>query len=314
MPNSQNHHISRCQISILLFSNFSNHCLANILEPLRAANDLSGRLNYSWKIVTLDGLEVSSSSGLRLGADARLSDAGGDILMVMPSYEFLTHATVATSRALRAAAKRFTTLAGLDTGSWLLAEAGLLDGHQATIHWDEIDRFSERFFEVHVQKEAVVFDRRRASCGGASTAFEMALQLIGEAHGPTLRMRVENLFMGAYSERPDPQVGIVSRALQLMRTNLEEPLLISDIAARLGRSQRHLEIQVRAKMGANPQVIYRRMRLALAHSLAVEAQVSVAEIAVRCGYQDASAMTRAFRVEFETTPQAVRRGFGVPWS
>ena len=312
MPNSQNHDISPCQISILLFGNFSNHCLANILEPLRAANDLSGRLNYSWKIVTLDGLEVSSSSGLRLGADARLSDAGGDILMVMPSYEFLTHATVATSRALRAAAKRFTTLAGLDTGSWLLAEAGLLDGHQATIHWDEIDRFSERFFEVHVQKEAVVFDRRRASCGGASTAFEMALQLIGEAHGPTLRMRVENLFMGAYSEQPDPQVGIVPRALQLMRTNLEEPLLISDIAAQLGRSQRHLEIQVRAKMGANPQVIYRRMRLALAHSLAVEAQVSVAEIAVRCGYQDASAMTRAFRVEFETTPQAVRRGLGVP--
>ena len=312
MPNSQNHHIPRCQISILLFSNFSNHCLANILEPLRAANDLSGRLNYSWKIVTLDGLEVSSSSGLRLGADARLSDAGGDILMVMPSYEFLAHATVTTSRALRAAAKRFTTLAGLDTGSWLLAEAGLLDGHQATIHWDEIDRFSERFFEVHVQKEAVVFDRRRASCGGASTAFEMALQLIGEAHGPTLRMRVENLFMGAYSEQPDPQVGIVPRALQLMRTNLEEPLLISDIAAQLGRSQRHLEIQVRAKMGANPQVIYRRMRLALAHSLAVEAQVSVAEIAVRCGYQDASAMTRAFRVEFETTPQAVRRGLGVP--
>ncbi len=312
MPNSQNHHISRCQISILLFSNFSNHCLANILEPLRAANDLSGRLNYSWKIVTLDGLEVSSSSGLRLGADARLSDAGGDILMVMPSYEFLAHATVTTSRALRAAAKRFTTLAGLDTGSWLLAEAGLLDGHQATIHWDEIDRFSERFFEVHVQKEAVVFDRRRASCGGASTAFEMALQLIGEAHGPTLRMRVENLFMGAYSEQPDPQVGIVPRALQLMRTNLEEPLLISDIAAQLGRSQRHLEIQVRAKMGANPQVSYRRMRLALADSLAVEAQVSVAEIAVRCGYQDASAMTRAFRVEFETTPQAVRRGLGVP--
>ena len=312
MPNSQSHDISPCQISILLFGNFSNHCLANILEPLRAANDLSGRLNYSWKIVTLDGLEVSSSSGLRLGADARLSDAGGDILMVMPSYEFLAHATVTTSRALRAAAKRFTTLAGLDTGSWLLAEAGLLDGHQATIHWDEIDRFSERFFEVHVQKEAVVFDRRRASCGGASTAFEMALQLIGEAHGPTLRMRVENLFMGAYSEQPDPQVGIVPRALQLMRTNLEEPLLISDIAAQLGRSQRHLEIQVRAKMGANPQVIYRRMRLALAHSLAVEAQVSVAEIAVRCGYQDASAMTRAFRVEFETTPQAVRRGLGVP--
>ena len=310
MLNSQNNHVSTCQISILLFDNFSNHCLANILEPLRAANDLSGYLNYTWKIVTLNGLEVSSSSGLRLGADARLSDVEGDILMVMPSYGFLTHATVATSRALRAAAKRFAILAGLDTGSWLLAEASLLDGYEATIHWDEIDRFLERFSEVHVKTEAVVFDRGRASCGGASTAFTMALQLIGKAHGPTLRIRVENLFKGAYSEWPDPRVGIVSRALQLMRTNLEEPLLISDIAARLGRSQRHLETQVKAKMGVNPQVIYRSMRLELAHSLAVETQVSVAEIAVRCGYQDASAMTRAFRTEFETTPQALRRGLG----
>ena len=310
MLNSQNHLISPYKISILLFNDFSNHCLANILEPLRAANDLSGFLNYSWKIVTLDGAEVSSSSGLRLKADAQLSDVRGDILMVMPSYRFLTHATVATSRALRAAAKRFAIIAGLDTGSWLLAEAGLLDGYRATIHWDEIDRFSERFSDVRVHKEPVVFDRGRASCGGASTAFAMALKLIGEGHGQTLRMRVENLFTGAYSEQLGPKAGIVSRALQLMRTNLEEPLMISDIAARLGRSQRHLETQMSAKMGANPQVIYRRIRLALAHSLAVETQVSVAEIAVRCGYQNASAMTRAFRVEFEITPNALRRGLG----
>ncbi len=306
---SQNHHPT-CQISILVFDNYSNHCLANILEPLRAANDLSAQPHYRWKIVTLDGAEAVSSSGLRLGADARLSDVGGDVLMVMPSYGFLSHATVAVSRALRAASKRFTTLAGLDTGSWLLAEAGLLEGYKATIHWDEIDRFSERFSDVYVQPDAVVFDRDRVTCGGASTAFTLALQLIVQSHGQALRLRVENLFAGAYSERPYPQVGIVARAVQLMRSNLEEPLLIRDIAARLGRSQRHLEMQVREKMGANPQVIYRQMRLALARSLARDTELSVAEIAVRCGYQDASAMTRAFRAEFGTTPRALRRGLG----
>jgi transcriptional regulator GlxA family with amidase domain len=230
--------------------------------------------------------------------------------MVMPSYGFSSHATVAASRALRAASKRFTTLAGLDTGSWLLAEAGLLEGYKATIHWDEIDRFSERFSDVYVQPDAVVFDRDRVTCGGASTAFTLALQLIVQSHGQALRLRVENLFAGAYSERPYPQVGIVARAVQLMRSNLEEPLLICDIAARLGHSQRHLEMQVREKMGANPQVIYRQMRLALARSLARDTELSVAEIAVRCGYQDASAMTRAFRAEFGTTPRALRRGLG----
>ena len=196
MPYSQNHHPT-CQISILVFDNYSNHCLANILEPLRAANDLSEKPHYRWKIVTLDGAESVSSSGLRLGADARLSDVGGDVLMVMPSYGFSSHATVAASRALRAASKRFTTLAGLDTGSWLLAEAGLLEGYKATIHWDEIDRFSERFSDVYVQPDAVVFDRDRVTCGGASTAFTLALQLIVQSHGQTLRLRVENLFAGA---------------------------------------------------------------------------------------------------------------------
>ena len=167
MPYSKNPSAAPLQISILLFDRFSNHCLANVLEPLRAANDLSGQQVFDWNIVVLAGQGVHSSSGLRLEADAQLADMRGDILMVMPSYGFLTHANVTSSRALRAAARRFDTLAGLDTGSWLLAQAGLLDGHRATIHWDELDRFSERFSEVDVQKEAVIYDRNRITCGGA---------------------------------------------------------------------------------------------------------------------------------------------------
>jgi len=234
----------------------------------------------------------------------------GDILMVMPSYGFLTHANVTSSRALRAAARRFDTLAGLDTGSWLLAQAGLLDGHRATIHWDELDRFSERFSEVDVQKEAVIYDRNRITCGGASTAFTLAMQLIEKQQGAALRLRVENLFSGAYAQRPDRRGGISARAVDLMRTNIEEPLPIAQLAQQLGRSQKHLERQTLARLGAAPQVIYRRIRLERARGLALETSISVAEIAVRCGYKDASAMTRAFRSEYGTTPQALRRELG----
>ena len=157
---------------------------------------------FEWNIVVLGGQRVRSSSGLRLEADAQLADMRGDILMVMPSYGFLTHANVTSSRALRAAARRFDILAGLDTGSWLLAEAGLLDGYRATIHWDELDRFSERFSDIDVQKEAVIYDRDRITCGGASTAFALAMQMIEKQHGAALRLRVEHLFSGAYAQRP----------------------------------------------------------------------------------------------------------------
>ena len=307
MPYSKNPSAAPLQISILLFDRFSNHCLANVLEPLRAANDFSGQQVFDWNIVVLAGQGVHSSSGLRLEADAQLADMRGDILMVMPSYGFLTHANVTSSRALRAAARRFDTLAGLDTGSWLLAQAGLLDGHRATIHWDELDRFSERFSEVDVQKEAVIYDRNRITCGGASTAFALAMQLIEKQQGAALRLRVENLFSGAYAQRPDRRGGIAARAVDLMRAHIEEPLQIAQLAKQLGRSQKHLEQQMLARLGAAPQVIYRRIRLERARQLSLDTTISVAEISVRCGYQDASAMTRAFRSEYGTTPQALRR-------
>ena len=307
MPYSKNPSAATLQISILLFDRFSNHCLANVLEPLRAANDLSGQHVFEWNIVVLAGQGVHSSSGLRLEADAQLADMRGDILMVMPSYGFLTHANVTTSRALRAAARRFGTLAGLDTGSWLLAQAGLLDGLRATIHWDELDRFSERFSEVDVQKEAVIYDRNRITCGGASTAFALAMQLIEKQQGAALSLLVENLFSGAYAQRPVRRGGIAARAVDLMRAHIEEPLPIAQLAQQLGRSQKHLEQQMLARLGAAPQVIYRRIRLERARQLSLDTTISVAEISVRCGYQDASAMTRAFRSEYGTTPQALRR-------
>lgn len=278
-----------------------------MLEPLRAANDLSSQQVFEWNIVVLGGQRVRSSSGLRLEADAQLADMRGDILMVMPSYGFLTHANVTSSRALRAAARRFDILAGLDTGSWLLAEAGLLDGYRATIHWDELDRFSERFSDIDVQKEAVIYDRDRITCGGASTAFALAMQMIEKQHGAALRLRVEHLFSGAYAQRPVRRGGIAARAVDLMRAHIEEPLPIAQLAQQLGRSQKHLEQQMLARLGAAPQVIYRRIRLERARQLSLDTTISVAEISVRCGYQDASAMTRAFRSEYGTTPQALRR-------
>ena len=307
MPYSKNPSRVPTQISILLFDRFSNHCLANVLEPLRAANDLSSQQVFEWNIVVLGGQRVRSSSGLRLEADAQLADMRGDILMVMPSYGFLTHANVTSSRALRAAARRFDILAGLDTGSWLLAEAGLLDGYRATIHWDELDRFSERFSDIDVQKEAVIYDRDRITCGGASTAFALAMQMIEKQHSAALRLRVEHLFSGAYAQRPVRRGGIAARAVDLMRAHIEEPLQIAQLAQQLGRSQKHLEQQMLARLGAAPQVIYRRIRLERARQLSLDTTISVAEISVRCGYQDASAMTRAFRSEYGTTPQALRR-------
>lgn len=300
------------QIGVLLFEGFSNHCLANTIEPMRAANMLSRRTLYTWTFLSLDAAPVASSSGLDVTPHARLAQGAGDMLIVMPSYGFLNHAGWTTQTGLRAAAHRFTTLAAMDTGSWLLAEAGLLDHHRATIHWEELTRFAERFPEVDALRERYVIDRTRITCSGAMAAFDLILHMIGRDHGQALALEVAQLFMVRDSARShaggaSPASRVVNRALAVMQDHIEDPLPIADIARKAGCRQKTLESRMRADLGAAPQTVYRRLRLNLARKLVSETDMPVAEIALRTGYQTPAAMTRAFKSEFGAPPRDLRR-------
>ncbi|MCG7520327.1 GlxA family transcriptional regulator [Ruegeria sp. Ofav3-42] len=301
------------QIGVLLFDGFSNHCLANTVEPLRAANTLAGRKLYDWQFLALDTGTVTSSSGLQVAPHGTLQTASGDMLMVMPSYGFRAHGGWRTLSGLRSADQRFTVLAGLDTGSWLLALAGLLDGHRATIHWEELTGFTESFPEVDAQRERYVIDRNRVTCSGAMAAFDLVLHLVGRDQGQALALEVSQLFMTRDSARSHTggvgaTSGYVNKALALMQENLESPLPVSEIARRVGRSQKALSVRMQAELGAGPAQVYRRLRLDLARKLVSETDMSIGEIALRAGYDDPSALTRAFKAEFGITPRALRAG------
>ncbi|MDK3017054.1 GlxA family transcriptional regulator [Pseudodonghicola flavimaris] len=305
----------RRDIGVLLFPHFSNLCLANAVEPFRAVNNLSGTERYRWHFLSLDGGPVTSSSGLRVQADAALSrHEGGAYLFVMPSYHFRAADTPACARALRAARGRFDRIAGMDTGSWLLAAAGLLSGRRATIHWDEQVALAERFPDVEVSGDRVVHDGDILSCGGASTTFELVLDLIEAEHGAMMRLEVAALFLhgdlAGHGDRPPAALRpgqVPDAAMALMRARIEDPLSIGEIARQLGLSRRMLEQRCMDRYGIGPQQLYLATRLREARRLAEQTGLSVAEIAARCGYADASAMSRAFRREFGVSPRQLRQ-------
>ncbi|WP_028467015.1 GlxA family transcriptional regulator [Nisaea denitrificans] len=297
------------EIAVLLFNRFSNYCLANTVEPMRAANDALGRIAYRWRLLSLDGGPVTSSSGMQLMPDGKLSDMpGGDALFILPSYAYRTYGTPACLDALRAAAHRFETLAGLDAGSWLLAEAGLLNGYSATIHFDEFERFSERFPDVTAVRERWIVDRDRMSAGGATTAFELVQHLIASTHGAAVSIEIAGLFMQGDESAgargvPTPGDRRVQRALTVMRGNLETPLSVSALARAAGCRQRDLEDRFRRAFGATPRTVYRQLRMAEALRLVRDGDLSIAEISLRCGYSDPSAFTRAFRATHGKAPR-----------
>ena len=299
-------------VAVLLHDQFSMHCLANAIEPLRAANDLSGRSLYTWQFLTHGGGPVSSSSGLAVVGSSLRDARAGDILMVVSSYDHEVYATPAHLAALRAVARKFETVIGMDTGSWLMAAAGLLAGRRATIHWDELTRFAERFPDTDVSGDRFVQDGPVITCGGATTTFDLVLELIGRRYGPALRLEVAALFM--HGERRDPadrlprQSGsrLVDAAAALMRRHIEAPLSIPQIARSLGVTQSRLSSTCRRVLGLTASAAYRQIRMGEARRLLETTDMAVSEIAGRCGYDDAAAFARAYRMTQGISPRSTR--------
>ena len=170
------------------------------------------------------------------------------------------------------------------------------------------------FPEVDVQHRRYVIDGTCLSSGGAMTAFDLTTRLIGDLFGEGLRLEVAALFMSADIERPEdplrrlPRGRMVESAIALMRKHIEDPLPLPLVARRLGVSLRELEARFAAELGAGPKGVYRSLRLSAARRYVEQSSYPVSEIALRCGYRNASAMTRAFNAEFGVTPRDLRKG------
>ncbi|MEN8709399.1 MAG: helix-turn-helix domain-containing protein [Paracoccaceae bacterium] len=304
---------TRYRVGVLLFDEFSNLCLANTIEPLRAVNRILGQEIYDWQFLSMDGAALRSSSGLPVQPDAALRDhEGGDMLVLMPSYGYKNLVTPDLCKTLRARCALYAHILALDMGAWLVAAAGL-PATQLTVHWDAFDELAEQFPQINVTPERYVIDGKWISSGGAMTTLELMLEWITRRHGAKLAIEVASLFM--HGERDPhldphqrtPRDRLVYAATAKMRRALEEPLQIPQLAKSLGTTQRKLETQFQAVLGATPHQIYTSMRMHEARRLVATTQLSISEIAGRCGYLDPTALTRRFRQEFGQSPQELRR-------
>ncbi|MDB2407957.1 GlxA family transcriptional regulator [Jannaschia sp.] len=305
--------IETVTIAVLLFDGFSNHCLANTLEPFRAANTITGQASYQWRLLSLEGGLVRSSSGMLVQTEiATPTSPPCDFLMVTASYGHRALCSGQVLSALRALCANAKCLVGLDTGSWLLAAAGQLNDRPATIHGHIFESFSETFTQVDARQERFVIDGNRITCGGAMASFDLVLTLIGAHCGEMIRLDVAALFLHQTNQpfgdadNISIRSRLVSRALVLMDQNIEAPVPIPIIAQHLGCSLKSLQRRFASSLNATPGQVYRYRRLIAVRSLVESTNLSISEIAARCGYENASSMTRAFRNQFGATPMGVR--------
>jgi len=307
-------------VNILLLPAFSNLTLAAAMEPLRVANRVIGRVHFRWRLISESGQAVSSSSGLSIGVDAGIADAENcDALFVIASFDVERQITDAVRRYVRRVAERGALLGGLESGAYVLARAGLLDGYRATIHWDDWPNFSERFPRVNIATDRFVLDRKRFTTGGALPTLDFMLYLFQQLFGLSVALSVSGSLIYEQEHTPDEAQHSVSAgllrwrdpqlvdAIRLMEANIENPLEIADIAAQIGFSARELQRRFKNKMQITPVAYYTSLRLTVGLRLIENTGKTVNDIAIQCGYNSGSAFSRVFRTHFGHSPMDIRR-------
>ena len=308
------------RVTLLLLPESSMMSLASTLDPMRAANRVARRPLFDWRIVTPDGAPALLTCGVPVAAAGRLGkDCEGDALIVVAGFNQERHAGRAVLTELRAARRRFRALGGVEAGGWLLARAGLLDGHAATTHWEDLEDFATRFPEVAVRPDRFVVDGRVFTSGGASPTFDLMLHLIRSRFGYPLALEVASVFIydeahAATDAQPLVSLGRlagyeprVAAAIRLMEQRLDRPLTTAAIAKRQDISVRTLELLFRQALGIGPGTYYLRLRLQAARRLLLDTRLSMQIVAVRCGFGSHSSFSRIFRQHFAVSPSGYRR-------
>ncbi len=306
----------------LLIPKFSMIAFTSAVEAMRLANRMSGRTLYRWALYSPDGKPVRASNEILLMPDAALSAIGEtgkpEALVVCGGIDVQHFADKAVFAALRKLDRQGVALGALCTGSHVLAKAGLLDGHRCTIHWENLDSFTEAFPEIEVSTDLFEIDRNRFTCCGGTAALDLMLHLIRQRHGAALATAVsEQCILERIRDENDAQRMPVSARLKvnhpklvaaigLMEANLEQPLGQDDLARRIGLSRRQLERLFRRYLRKAPAKHYLELRLQRARLLLLQSTLSIIDVALACGFVSASHFSKCYRQGYGRSPKQER--------
>ena len=238
----------------VLMENFTLLSFSSALDALRIANRMSGKTLYEWTFIGENEEVVSCSAGTQFKLDNSLIELHRDDTVLLCGGTSIQEATTKKLIGwLRREARRGLTIGGLCTAAYPMAKAGLLDEKKATIHWENQDSFAEEFLEVELTKTVFVCDGNRYTTAGGTSSIDLLLKIIADEHGEELANAVaDQMIYSSIRTDQDTQrlsvptrIGVrhpkLSKVIQMMEINIEEPISPSILAKDVGMSTRQLE-------------------------------------------------------------------------
>ncbi|PZF63074.1 AraC family transcriptional regulator [Curtobacterium sp. MCBD17_013] len=287
----------------------------------RRAQDL-GFEPYTLRIVA-PGRRTTMRDGLfRITADGDLSAlATADTVIVPNRPDVETASRPAVLRAIREAHDRGARMVGLCTGAYTLAEAGLLSGRPAAVHWQLADDFRARFPDVDLRPDVLfVDDGDVLTSAGSAAALDLGLHIVRNDHGAEVANQVSRRLVFAafrdggqrqFVERSVPRVTHtpLSATLDWAEEHLAEPLTVADLAAHAHVGVTTLHRRFRAEVGSTPLAWLTGRRVLLAERLLERDDLPLDLVAQRSGLGTTANLRVLIRRHTGSTPSTVRARF-----
>ena len=268
---------------------------------------------------------VTTDAGFRMevpyGLDAV---SAADTVVVLPT-EFPDRVPGAVLEALRAARSGGRRVVSLCTGAFVLAAAGILDGHKATTHWTECADLARRYPKISVDPGVLYTDEGDLlTSAGSAASLDLCLHVVQRDYGTEIASKVARDLVvplyrpggqAQYIETPMPAVAdgdLFADTIGWLRAHLPEPVTVDDLAARSAMSPRTFARRFRASTGTTPLAWLTRERIRLAQRLLETSDLPVDLIARESGFGSPDNLRKHFHRAVRTTPQAYRRSFRVP--
>ena len=220
--------------------------------------------------------------------------------------------------ALRKIARTGKEMGAICTGAYVLAKAGLLEGYECTLHWENLPGFAENFPDIEVSNELFEIDRNRFTCAGGTAALDMMLNIITKHLGAETAAWVADQCMhDRIRDKHDQQkitlpqrLGVkhpkLLSVIKMMEENLEEPYSRADLAKTAALSTRQLERLFRKYLNRSPARYYLELRLNRSRLLLLQTDMPIIDVAMACGFVSASHFSKCYRDFYGKTPRKER--------
>ncbi len=223
-------------------------------------------------------------------------------------------------RLLSTVAVSARRMAGLCTGAFLLADAGLLDGRRATTHWYWAEALQQRHPQARIESDRIyIADGTIWTSAGMTAEIDLALALVEQDLGAKVARSVAHRLVmhqrrsGGQSQHSEmlrltPRSDRIQLALEHARRNLSRPLSVEALAEAANLSPRQFSRVFTAETGQSPAKAVEGLRLEAARLMLESSRHPLEVVAQETGFRDRRHMREAFLRGFGMPPQAIRRG------